>query len=347
MSVLLLLLIGPIAAQEESNEGKSWCVSVWYPSSEIASGYDSIINNADVIDTVNPFWYVALPDGTLHKTADAEDEEKLSDWRDAGFIIMPAIFSNGWMMIDSAEDRTHHVQQIVELVERLDYDGIDVDYEGFDPATREDFSSFVDSLATSLHSRGRLLSIAVHAKTSDEGSWGGAAAQDWQQLAASVDVFRIMTYDYTSRNEPPGPIAPPNWIIDVLAYAQSVTDLSRVRLGLNFYGYSWQRGTPPSVPVTWQSYNRWVDAFDLEVIRDEDMEAQIDFKATGLPRQTVYMADAAGLSFKLELIRQSYPELGGVAIWGLGDEDPENWDVLREQTTDNCDVNLMSKSGQR
>lgn len=336
--VLCLGLAGVWVSGQDTDEA-SWCVSVWYPSSEIASGYASILDNTDVIDTVNPFWYTALPDGTLHPGSDAENEEKLADWHVAGFLVMPAIFSNGWMMIDSEEDRANHIAHIVDLVERMDYDGIDIDYEGFDPSTREDFSVFMEDLAAALHANNRLLSVAVHAKTSDEGSWGGAAAQDWVRILAAVDVFRIMTYDYTNRLEPPGPIAPTPWVMDVLTYAESLTDLSKVSLGLHFYGYSWQRGTPPATTVTWQSFNRWVDSFQLEILRDPlDREAYVDFKVTGLPRQTVYMADSAGLDFKLVTILESFPGLGGVAIWGLGDEDPANWEVLRAVSDATCAI---------
>ena len=59
-----------------------------------------------------------------------------------------------------------------------------------------------------------------------------------------------------------------------------------------------------------------------------DMEAMIDIKVPGLPRQTVYVADAEGLAFKLEHITSAFPELGGIAIWGLGGEDAALWDVL-------------------
>jgi spore germination protein len=145
-----------------------------------------------------------------------------------------------------------------------------------------------------------------------------------------------MTYDYTNRNEPPGSIAPTEWTMDVLAYAETVMDLSKVRLGLPFYGYTWMRGNPPATTVTWESVSRWVKGFALEVQRTDDMQAFAEVKARGLPSQTVYFSDAVGLRFKLEQIITAYPTLGGVAIWGLGGEDPENWGVLRDLRPASC-----------
>ena len=88
--VVLISITSLFAQEAEEDTVPSWCVSVWYPSSEVASGYESILENLDVIDTVNPFWYTALQDGTLHPSGVAEDEDKLTDWRTAGLTIMPA-----------------------------------------------------------------------------------------------------------------------------------------------------------------------------------------------------------------------------------------------------------------
>lgn len=341
MLILTLIYTKTLSAQDQQDPQPNWCVSVWYPSSEDPTGYDSIRDNLAMIDTVNPFWYGPMADGAILSRPDAEDAAKLTFWRDAGIIVMPAIFGNMWTMIDDPESRTHHVEQIVGLVERMDYDGIDIDYEGFDPSTRENFSLFIEELAAELHAHGRLLSIAVHAKTNDQGSWDGPAAQDWERLGSAVDVFRIMTYDYTSRNEPPGPIGPPSWSADVLVYAESVVDLGKVRLGLHFYGYSWQRGTPPATAVTWQSVNRWIESFQLDVMRDaEDMEATVELDIRGLPKQTIYFADAEAIEYKLDRLITEFPDLGGVAIWGLGGEDPMNWDVLEVVSQGDCVIGM-------
>jgi spore germination protein len=332
--LLFLMIAVPtvIYGQDEGDAevSETWCVSVWYPSSDYPTGYESIIQNTDVIDVVNPFWYTPQPDGTLQAHSDAEDAEKLVAWREAGLKIIPSIFSNISMMIEEPEIRAFHVQQIVDLVERMDYDGIDIDYESFALSTRDAFSTFIEELGEALHANNRLLSIAVHAKTSDEGSWEGAAAQDWVRIAAAVDIFGVMTYDYTSRNDEPGPIAPPEWVLDVLAYTESIIDLSRVRMGVPFYGYSWLRGSPPATTISWESAQRSITSFDLPITRDPvDMEARVDLNVRGLPPQTIYLADSVGLEYRMSLIMEAYPQLGGIAIWGIGGEDPASWDVLR------------------
>src|SRR5690606_10585405 len=123
------------------------------------------------------------------------------------------------------------------------------------------------------------------------------------------------------------PIAPPTWVRDVIAYAESVMPLEKVRMGLHFYGYSWQRSR--GNVVTWRTVHTWVENFDLTIERDEH-EATFLFDAPGLPARTIYIADGENLAYKLDFILTDYPALGGVAIWGLGGEDPAMWDILRE-----------------
>ncbi len=331
--VWMLVVATPVVAQDD-DAPSPWCVSVWYyPTAQYPGAADAIAANLDLIDEVNPFWYTPLPDGSIQAIAGAEDADLLAAWQVAGVTVVPSIFSSISTVITTEAQRAAHVEAIRELVIAWHYDGIDIDYEGFPARTREDFSLFIEALADALHAEGRLLSVTVHAKTDDAGSWEGAAAQDWPRLVAAADTFRIMTYDYTGRDEPPGPISPLPWVLDVLAYAESVTHLHNVRMGLHFYGYSWQRGTPPAQAITWASLNNWIDNFGVEIERDPtDMEAMLDFKVTGLPRQTVYVADLIGLDFKLAAVEEAFPALGGVSIWGIGGEQPGMWDTLRDYT---------------
>lgn len=332
---LLLVLIASVGAS--SSQTITWCVSVWYPSSAEATGRDSLLNNLQHIDVVHPFWYTPNADHTLQAVSGAEDESLLRVWRDAGKLVIPSIFASIPTMLNSPETRRFHIGEIIALVERMGYDGIDIDYEGFPRTTRDAFTAFVAELSLELRARGKWLAIAVHGKTDDAGSWDGAGAQDWDALAPLVDIFSIMTYDYTNRNEPPGAIAPTDWVLDVLAYAENVVPLDKVRVGLHFYGYSWLRDKPPATTITWDAAQRLIASFGLTVVRDpNDLEAHIAFKAQGLPKQTLYFADAVHLANKLSRIQAQFPSLGGVAIWGIGGEDPNNWAVLQGARASPC-----------
>ena len=167
LACLIALVSIPFGVISAQSDAESWCVSVWYPSAEHPGGLDSITHNLDIIHEVNPFWYTARPDGTVDAYEGAEDAEKLAAWRSAGLLILPTI-ANASPFAVGEDVRDFHLDTIVALVERMDYDGIDIDYESFPLWTRDDFSLFIEELAVRLHANDRLLSIAVHAKTTDQ-----------------------------------------------------------------------------------------------------------------------------------------------------------------------------------
>lgn len=323
-----VLAMTPAAAQDPA---PSFCVSAWYRESEQPRAYDSLLSAADVVDIVHPMWYAPQDDGDITIVAGAENAEKLAAWREAGFQIIPSIFSTISLAIEDPATRAHHVAELAALVERMDYDGLDLDYEEFGAHAREPFSAFVEELAAALHANGRLLSVTVQAKTGEPGNDPGSAAHDYPRLLAAADVVNIMTYDYTGRNSPPGPISPPDWINHVLDYTATVTSLDRVHFGMPFYAYSWQRGNPPAQTTSWESVQPWIESFGAEVERlPESGEGLVDFKPPGLPRQVIVLNDGSSVRHRLETVLAAHPDVGGLSIWGLGGEDPAVWDALAD-----------------
>ncbi|MFN8377526.1 MAG: glycosyl hydrolase family 18 protein [Anaerolineae bacterium] len=335
-AVFALLVVAPAAAQDSE---PSFCVSAWYRASEQPGAYDSLMRAADVVDVVHPMWYAPRDDGSVTIMDGAEDPQKLAAWREAGFRIMPAFFSTLSVAIDQPEVRTRHVEEIAALVERMDYDGIDIDYEEFRASARDAFSAFIEELAAALHAHSRLLSVTIQAKTSEPGNDPGSAAHDYSRLMAAADVINIMTYDYTGRNSPPGPISPPDWVNQVLDYAGTITSLDRVHFGMPFYAYSWQRGNPPARTTSWESIQPWIESFGAEVERlPASGEGLVDFKPPGLPRQVVVLNDGESVRHRMETVLAAHPDVGGLSIWGLGGEDPSVWDAVADLRPAACNL---------
>jgi len=327
-ALLTALLLGAGSAE-------SWCVAVWYPSSDHAGGSAALEDNLDVIDIVYPFWFTPTGDGRILSQAGSSWQERTARWQEGGALVLPSVFSTLSGFLKEPEVSSH-LAELLELAEENGFDGLDIDYEMFPLSTLEPFADFIERLADGLHARGLLLSVTVHAKTHDTDAPESARAQDWRRLAAAADIFNLMTYDWTNRTEPPGPVAPVSWVSEVVGYALSKAEPEKIFVGVPFYGYSWQRGRPPATTTNWEAAERMVSSFDLEPERDADSgELLIDLDVRGLARQTITMSDATTLEARLQALPR---DLGGVAVWGLGGEDPLNWHVLREQRPASCDA---------
>jgi spore germination protein YaaH len=306
---------------------KPYQVSIWATYTGTLE-QQTLKRYAGLIDEVNFVWYTLRPGGKIEGSI--QSREALAAARAAGLRVVPSIANQGFQRdvvleaIEDPADRTRHVAALVALVEENDFDGIDIDYESLAAEDREVFSLFVEELAAALHARGRILSIAVHAKTDDAGTWGGPAAQDWARLGAAVDEFKIMTYDYHWSTSEAGPIAPLAWVDEVLTYAATVVPPEKTWLGVHFYGYDWVGSAAEG--IEWQQVAKRIARSGAEVQRDEPGEAWFRYDDG---RHTVYFTDARSLAERLDFVFARHPNLGGIAIWRLGGEDPGNWPVIQ------------------
>ncbi len=321
-------------------------LAAWLPTSFDANqARTSFEANKDILDEVSPFWYIVNPhNGQITPDIGARDASLVKAAHDADVLVIPTTHNvddpnpNAILgLLQNTELRTTHIAVLVNETLKYNYDGIDIDYESIAPSGRPAYSAFMQELSDALHAKGKLLTVAVHAKTSDAGGLGGF--QDWKLLGQICDRIRIMTYDYSWRGSlTPGPIAPLTWVSQVSDYARSVMPPAKVQIGVPFYAYKWDEGSKEAQSLTWMDVQRLIDSYTPQVFFSEsDSSGPIQestFKYTaGGHLTTVWFASARALEAKLQLVDKQ--ELGGIAIWRLGSEDPANWQVIRKQLSNN------------
>jgi len=292
------------------------------------------------VTAVSPVWFQPTDDGGLvYASPEAEASvaavAKEASSRDLDVVPSISNFRNGsWdgalirTIITDPGLRERHIAAIVDLARSHGWPGIDLDYESLPATSRAVYSTFVRELATALHGAGARLSVTVHAKTSEPGGWSGAQAQDWRALGESADQIRVMAYDYSSANSPPGTIAPRRWVDQVVKLAVALVAPDRVVLGVGTYGYDWTAGESDGVAV------QWADVQDL--VRNRGGQERWDAE-TASPslqytdgqgrRHVVWYESARSLSAKIDIAR--HYGVTQVVLWRLGGEDPGIWNVLR------------------
>jgi spore germination protein YaaH len=307
------------------------------PYWSVGAPADSAVAGADSLTAISPWLYGIETDGrvTWHPAAkEARWRAQLDRMRAAGLAIMPTIanvFDGSWRedvitrILHDAAARRHHVREIVRLVEREHYQGIDIDYEELRAVDRDVFTAFVTELAAALHERDKLLSVDVFAKTSDRGYDERNRAQDYAAIGAVADQVRIMAYDYHWATSDPGPVAPLPWVRDVLDYATKVIGVGKIVLGIPLYGYDWAQGK--GEPVTWlQAYGR-SEEFGADVVWDQLNESpHFSYVGDYGIHHELWFENAYSASAKFDLARRFH--VGGVFLWMFGPEDHLVWSVL-------------------
>lgn len=171
-----------------------------------------------------------------------DDRTLIAYAAEQGVRVLPSLLtSSGWLnhrLLTDPATTDCFLSEIASYVVEMGYPGFDLDLEGIDAGDRDAYSVFVARLADALHRRGKILTLAIPAKTSDVRT-GWAGPYDYAALGRHADLILLMTYDHSWASGPPGSIAPQEWVDRVAAYAVSQMPPEKVLLGLGFYGYDW------------------------------------------------------------------------------------------------------------
>ena len=326
-----------------------FAVSAWMPTSwDAANALASFQNNLDVLTEISPFWYEMTSTGALNTYAGARDASIVNTAHANGMLVLPTITNNFdgsrvSAVINDRDKTITHIQNIMSEVTTYNYDGIDIDYESMDSSDRDAFSAFIRRLSNALHAQGKILTIAVQAKTSAPGGSWGPGSQDWYRLGQYVDRFRIMTYDYHWSTSGPGAIAPVGWLDDVLSFAGTVMDKAKTNMGVPFYGYDWWVGKSGS-DVTWLAVQDLIGTYSPSIQWDGTAkEPWFQYTMPGNKLHEVWYQNSDSIGHKLDAAMTR--QVGGIAIWRLGSEDPDNWDVIRNDDFDSDGLTLSQENG--
>jgi spore germination protein YaaH len=302
---------------------------VWWDQD---NGFSTLQEQKEKISIIHPFWYQIKSDGSIVKSSGAENDA-IEDFARQNLIKIIPVISNDndpdpveQVFVDDALT-AQHVDNIVSLVKENNFDGIEIDYESLEEQDRADFSAFMTTLSEELHAEGKLLTTAVHAKTSDEGTWGGPASQDWAVFNSVCDRIKIMTYDFHWSTSEAGNIAPLSWMREVLDYGVSVIDEEKIDLGIHFYGYDWEGEQAET--VLYSDVQDMLANYNQPTVKLSSEKEKYFTYTKDNAQHTVYFSDEDVVAARVKLVDEY--SLAGIGIWRIGQEDPDNWVVIEEK----------------
>lgn len=282
--------------------------------------YRSFSANLDKITEVHPFVYTINPDGvTISESPDWRKGDILRLAKENKILVIPTIAGDVYhsdLMLNDAAKRAAHIDQIIALIETNNYDGFNIDYEGFlNGYNREVYATFMTELSAKLRPQGKIVAISVEAFN---------RLQDWETISAAVDRFMLMGYDYHAARGPEvGPIGPANWLAEVIDYTATRVAKEKIVLGLGTYGYSWIHNGSQYVSTAVGHADALAIASELGIAIQRDGETPWFSYNRGAGQRFLYFEDAISTRPKLDLARRT--GIGGIAFWRLGVEDPAIW----------------------
>ena len=291
----------------------------WPGTPDKTGSFPSMKSFAKSMTGVGPFWYKATKSGAL----EAKDSQLVYDTaRSLGLAMYPLITnktgSNEQVLGDPAI-RTMVTDNIVKLVQEKQYDGVNIDFELLPPAQRDNLTKFMAELYPKMKAINKTVIISVFPQVDVAEDVSGA--YNYPELAKSADFLQIMTYDNHWSTSKPGPIAPIDWYEKNIKYAiDNCGGPHKVIIGVGVYGYDWV-GTEGET-IT------YVDA----IVRSEQNGAKIEYdEAAQAPHykykdHEVWFENDKSVSAKLDVVAKYNP--AGIALWRLGQEQPEVWPLI-------------------
>lgn len=245
-------------------QGASPQVAAWIPWWSEETGAESALENIRDLDVIYPFVFEVNDDGTLVNRVNfkADHWDDLLDKADDRHVIViptvmwfdgPAIHA----VLSDDDAREEHVKEIVAMVRKYRFDGVNIDYEAKLSETINYFSTFLNELEDALGRR--KLTCTIEARTPPDSLWRDVPAHiryanDYHAMSRYCDWVELMTYDQQRadlklnderRGVPYVPVADTEWVKKVLELALEDFDADQVFLGVPTYGRAWDVTVAP------------------------------------------------------------------------------------------------------
>ena len=310
-----------------------------------AQSFLSLQEYIDKMNMVIPEWIFVDP--TADTVFTDIDPRAWAVMKRSGVKILP-ILSNNYKevfrgdavrrIIADPVKKQRLINDVIKILEKNDFVGVNVDFEELEEKNNEDLVSFQKDLYDQLHARHLLVTQDVIPFNED---------YDFKGLSKYNDYIFLMAYDQFSDNSGPGPIAHQKWIEGAVDDAVKNIPLQKLILCLAAYGYDWRLGKPMSSRTV--SYQQALfTAKDEEALIDFDNDSynlHYDYDDEDNVRHQVQFTDAATIFNALRFATEY--GIAGTSIWRLGDEDPRVWEFydqdMRKPALRHFDVSAFSK----
>jgi len=260
---MALWSLSPLESFAVTAKKTPFIYSVWMPYWKKTAGVAETTAHLSTLQEISPFSYNIKKDGSLVDDMRIGSEPWPTLFANASskkISIIPSISSGAsetiFSILSNQKTRTSHIKNIVDLVNKKGFAGIDIDYENKTVATKSSFSAFLKELAIELKKTNKTLSCTIEPRTPASSMFYTPPkgqverANDYIVIGKYCDEIRIMAYDQTTidvrLNDERGgknlyaPIADFTWVNKVLIEAKKTLPANKIMLGIPTYGYEYE-----------------------------------------------------------------------------------------------------------
>lgn len=229
-------------------------------------------------------------------------------------------------MVATQESRATAISNIVALIDRFGFDGVNIDIEDVFMEDSRRLSMFYVELSRAMKSRGYFLSASVPSRIRDYPPFNPFSDPfDYATIGAAVDQFIVMLYnEHGWPGSGPGPVVSSGWMTKVISYTLTKMPASKVAAAISVFGFDFNLTTGRNTYVTYAAAADLAKRYNKTVIFDQDtLTPMFDYTDEQGNKHEVWFENADSIIAKIRLAWQM--GISGVALWRLGMEDPALW----------------------
>jgi spore germination protein YaaH len=352
--------------------------AIWIPYWRKDEGASTTLANLNKLTQISPFAYELQMDGSIKNAAKIDQEPwvtLIAEAKKKKIKIYPSILSypqtdkeknSIYLLLAQKKKRDAHIKDIVALVKKNKFDGIDIDYENKLAEIKPYFSVFLTELGAALRKDGKKLICTVEARTPPESKYATTSisilsrveyANDYKTIGKVCDQVRLMAYDQgiddaqlVNQNRATGghyrPVADIDWVEKITTLALRDIPAKKLVLGVATYGYKFE--IIPATGTTTTTYYRigsmnfnyadeLVKMLNMVPVRNIAGELHFTYSTStgvsgeylgGYKNYLVWYSDSVAIADKIRLAKLY--KLGGVVVFKVdGGFDPKLWEVLK------------------
>ena len=296
----------------------------WIPTWASKAGVASFEENAEKFETISPVIYAIPETGDIQvNKIGLEEIRNIASSRNVK--IVPTISSfNAESLSLRLKDLDNYHKFLFQEIEQNNFDGIDLNYEETFTTDKEAFFNHLKALKEYLSGKNKMLSVTVLSKWGDF-TYGFApqtrGVQDYTEIGKIADQVRIMAYDFTSSGSAnPGPVAPTDWVEQVLTYATNRIPASKIVLGIPLYGYFWGYGETGARALDYKLIQEIINANQNPDTFYSEKHGESVLKYIGSNGKAFFGYHASPESVKERIDLAAKYGLKSVVFWRLGND---------------------------
>lgn len=312
---------------------------VWDYYSEYAKAPDRTGETMDGVNVVSPSFF-SLERGSNGEIYDnaKDDGAEYIEWAHNNNYQVWAMFSNNSLkdttsqILNDYEKRETMIENLMDLVEEYNLDGVNVDFENMNESDKDVYSRFLIELAPRLKKIGKTLSVDV---TAPDGSETWSLCFDRNTIADVADYIVFMAYDqYGTSSNKAGTTAGYNWVEANIKKFLGQEDVNpeKIILGIPLYMRLWEEeedGTAKPEVVNMRNMFDVLPENQVATWDEELKQYYVEYEENG-KKYKMWVENEKSVGEKINLANQY--NLAGIAFWEKDREtNDEFWTFVKEQ----------------